>query len=148
MEQAKSFVGEYGFKSLKLKGGVLEPDLEIETMLKLREVFPNHGLRIDPMGAWTVPTAKRVVEKLDGVRDHVSGRAFVGKRDHGILVRRELEDADLRDGLLGESVEFRDLLADVRAPDNVDDEIHLDVIRLTLSAADHDVGADDAGDLR
>lgn len=71
VEQAKAFVGEYGFKSLKLKGGVLEPDLEIETMLKLREVFPHHPLRIDPMGAWTVPTALRVVRELDGVLEYL-----------------------------------------------------------------------------
>lgn len=69
--QAKAFSAQYGFKSWKLKGGVLEPDLEIETMLKLREAFPSHGLRIDPMGAWTVPTAKYVVDKLDGVLEYL-----------------------------------------------------------------------------
>lgn len=71
VEQARTFFDEYGFKSFKVKGGVLEPDLEIETMLKLREAFPNHALRIDPMGAWTVPTAKRVVDKLDGVLEYL-----------------------------------------------------------------------------
>jgi glucarate dehydratase len=69
--QAKQFVGEYGFRSLKLKGGVLEPDLEVETILKLREAFPDHGLRIDPMGAWTVPTAAKVVKKLTGVLEYL-----------------------------------------------------------------------------
>lgn len=69
--QAREFVGTYGFKSLKLKGGVLEPDLEVETMLKLREAFPDHELRIDPMGAWTVPTAKKVVDQLDGVLEYL-----------------------------------------------------------------------------
>ena len=71
VEEARQIVDQYGYKSLKLKGGVLEPDLEIETMLKLREAFPDHPLRIDPMGAWTVPTAKRVVEKLDGVLEYL-----------------------------------------------------------------------------
>ncbi len=69
--EARELVSEYGFKSLKLKGGVLEPDLEVETMLKLREAFPNHGLRIDPMGAWTVPTAKSVADRLDGVLEYL-----------------------------------------------------------------------------
>jgi len=69
--QAKAFVREYGFKSLKLKGGVLEPDLEVETILKLREAFPHHALRIDPMGAWTVPTALKVVKQLDGVLEYL-----------------------------------------------------------------------------
>ncbi|MFK8081584.1 MAG: enolase C-terminal domain-like protein [Granulosicoccus sp.] len=69
--QAKEFSAQYGFKSWKLKGGVLEPELEIETMLKLREAFPTHQLRIDPMGAWTVPTAIEVVRKLDGVLEYL-----------------------------------------------------------------------------
>jgi glucarate dehydratase len=67
VEQAREFVGVYGFKSLKLKGGVLEPALEVETLMKLREVFPHHALRIDPMGAWTVQTALRVINDLGGV---------------------------------------------------------------------------------
>lgn len=71
VEEARSLVGTYGFKSLKLKGGVLEPDLEIETMLKLRDAFPDFGLRIDPMGAWTVPTAKRVVDALSGTLEYL-----------------------------------------------------------------------------
>lgn len=71
VEEARELVGQYGFKSLKLKGGVLEPDLEIETMLKLREAFPHHPLRIDPMGAWTVETALYVIEKLDGVLEYL-----------------------------------------------------------------------------
>lgn len=69
--QAQEFVSEYGFQSLKVKGGVLPPDLEVETMLKLREAFPDHGLRIDPMGAWTVPTAKKVVDQLSGVLEYL-----------------------------------------------------------------------------
>ena len=71
VKQAKVFVKDHGFRSLKLKGGVLEPDLEIETLKKLREVFPSHNLRIDPMGAWTVPTAKRVVDELDGILEYL-----------------------------------------------------------------------------
>lgn len=69
--QAKEFSREYGFKSWKLKGGVLDPALEVETMLKLREAFPGHGLRIDPMGAWTVPTALKVIEDLGGAEGGV-----------------------------------------------------------------------------
>jgi glucarate dehydratase len=71
VDQAKTFSREYGFKSWKVKGGVLDPDLEVETMLKLREAFPDHGLRIDPMGAWTVPTAAKVVKQLDGVLEYL-----------------------------------------------------------------------------
>ncbi|MGV8988730.1 MAG: enolase C-terminal domain-like protein [Cypionkella sp.] len=69
--QAREFSAKYGFQSWKLKGGVLPPDQEVETMLKLREAFPGHGLRIDPMGAWTVPTALDVVKKLDGILEYL-----------------------------------------------------------------------------
>lgn len=71
VDEAQNLVDAYGFKSLKLKGGVLDPDLEIETMLKLRDAFPEFGLRIDPMGAWTVPTAKRVVDALAGTLEYL-----------------------------------------------------------------------------
>lgn len=64
--QAREFAAEYGFKSWKLKGGVLHPDLEVETLLKLREVFPDDGLRIDPMGGWTVETSLKVIDQLGG----------------------------------------------------------------------------------
>ncbi|EUB99134.1 Glucarate dehydratase [Rhizobium sp. CF080] len=71
VEEARRFVSEHGFGSLKLKGGVLEPDLEIETMLKLREAFPDHPLRIDPNGGWTVDTAIYIAKKLEGVLEYL-----------------------------------------------------------------------------
>jgi glucarate dehydratase len=71
VEQARALVDAHGFRSLKLKGGVLPPEAEIETMLKLREAFPDHPLRIDPMGAWTVPTALKVCKALDGVLEYL-----------------------------------------------------------------------------
>ncbi len=71
VEQAAYFVDTHGFKSLKLKGGVLPPDQEIETMLRLRERFPHHPLRIDPMGAWRLETAEQVTNALDGVLEYL-----------------------------------------------------------------------------
>ena len=71
VEEAEAFVGEHGFRSLKLKGGVLEPELEIETMLKLRERFPDHALRMDPMGAWRVETAAGICETLGGILEYL-----------------------------------------------------------------------------
>ncbi|EPR23256.1 MULTISPECIES: glucarate dehydratase family protein [Agrobacterium] len=69
--EARRMVAKYGFQSLKLKGGVLHPDLEIETMLKLREAFPHHPLRIDPNGAWTVETAIYVARKLENILEYL-----------------------------------------------------------------------------
>lgn len=40
-------------------------------MLKLREVFPDHPLRIDPNGGWTVDTAIYMARKLEGVLEYL-----------------------------------------------------------------------------
>lgn len=69
--EARRMVVAHGFKSLKLKGGVLHPDLEIETMFKLREAFPHHPLRIDPNGGWTVETAIYIARKLEGILEYL-----------------------------------------------------------------------------
>ncbi len=66
VEQARFFIDTYGFGSLKLKGGVLTPDEEVATIRALKEEFPGHPLRIDPNGAWTVETSKRVAAELAG----------------------------------------------------------------------------------
>lgn len=69
--EARKMVDAYGFQSLKLKGGVLHPDLEIETMLKLRKAFPHHPLRIDPNGGWTVETAIYIARKLENILEYL-----------------------------------------------------------------------------
>jgi glucarate dehydratase len=46
----KAMCQEFGFQSIKLKGGVFEPQLEVDAMFALREAFgPDVPLRIDPM---------------------------------------------------------------------------------------------------
>lgn len=69
--QARRMVSDYGFRSLKLKGGVLDPDAEIATMLALRAAFPDLALRIDPNTGWTVETSLRVADELDGVLEYL-----------------------------------------------------------------------------
>ena len=50
----------FGFKSLKLKAGVLPPEEEVRTIRLLREAFgPDMPLRIDPNAAWSVETSLR-----------------------------------------------------------------------------------------
>jgi len=73
--QAQSMAADHGFKSFKLKGGVLEPELEVETLIKLREAFPNHPLRIDPMGAWCVETSIKMARRLAGVLEYLEDPA-------------------------------------------------------------------------
>lgn len=71
VEQARRIVDSYGFSALKLKAGVLPPDDEIAAMVALREAFPDHPLRIDPNGAWTVETSIRVADTLKDVLEYL-----------------------------------------------------------------------------
>jgi glucarate dehydratase len=65
VRQVQQMVVKYGFTSIKFKAGVLEPDLEIETIKQLYRVLgPNVPLRIDPNSAWTVDTSVRVGRAL------------------------------------------------------------------------------------
>ncbi|MCK2240381.1 MULTISPECIES: glucarate dehydratase family protein [unclassified Crossiella] len=71
VEQTRKMVREYGFGSIKLKGGVFPPEQEIAAIHALREAFPSHPLRIDPNCAWSVPTSLRVAKELDGVLEYL-----------------------------------------------------------------------------
>jgi glucarate dehydratase len=71
VRQAVEMCAEYGFQSLKVKGGVLPPDDEVRTLFALREAFgEDTPLRIDPNAAWTVPTAVRCGQALAGVLEY------------------------------------------------------------------------------
>jgi len=75
VEQCRRFIAEYGFKEIKLKGGVLDPDVEIETIRQLRVEFgPSLPLRIDPNCAWSVDTSVRVGLAL---RDELCGGGYL-----------------------------------------------------------------------
>ena len=71
VSQAKRMVLEHGFGSIKLKAGVFEPDFEIESLRALRKAFPEHPLRIDPNGGWSVATTKRVMPQLEGLLEYL-----------------------------------------------------------------------------
>lgn len=62
----QSIVNEYGFRVLKLKGGIFSPEVDIKTIEHIRDHFGNKiELRIDPNGSWKPQTALRVCRKLD-----------------------------------------------------------------------------------
>ncbi|SEU16929.1 glucarate dehydratase family protein [Nonomuraea wenchangensis] len=71
VEQAALLIQEYGFKSIKLKGGVHPPDEEIAAIKALYEAFPGVPLRLDPNAAWTVATSIRVGRELDGMLQYL-----------------------------------------------------------------------------
>ena len=70
--QAGAMIEEFGFKSIKLKGGVFPPQEEVDAILRLREVFgPDVPLRFDPNGVWAVDTAIRYGKKMEGVLEYL-----------------------------------------------------------------------------
>ena len=61
VRSCKHMIEQYGFKEIKLKGGVLPPEDEIAAIKALREEFgPEYPLRIDPNCAWSVDTSVMV----------------------------------------------------------------------------------------
>ena len=69
--QARTMLSEYGFRAIKLKGGVLAPDEEIATIEALRGAFPDVALRLDPNTAWSVATSINVGRELEGVLEYL-----------------------------------------------------------------------------
>ncbi len=65
----KQLVAQYGFRSLKLKGGVLPPRDEIAVMYALRDALgPDFGLRIDPNGIWSRGIAIQAAKDLEPLK--------------------------------------------------------------------------------
>ena len=64
--QARTMIERYGFGSIKLKAGALEPEFEVQCLKALREAFPGLPLRIDPNANWTLDTAIRMAALLQG----------------------------------------------------------------------------------
>ncbi len=71
--EARRMIDRYGFGSIKLKGGVFAPEVEIDALCALRAAFPGMPLRIDPNGGWTVETTRRVMPVLaaDGLLEYL-----------------------------------------------------------------------------
>jgi glucarate dehydratase len=69
--QAQRMVRDYGFRSLKLKGGVFPPEFEIATLRALHAALPGLPLRIDPNGGWSVATTRRVMPELTGLLEYL-----------------------------------------------------------------------------
>ncbi|GAB3701571.1 glucarate dehydratase family protein [Spirosoma flavus] len=82
--QAKAMCAEFGFQSIKLKGGVFEPQQEVDAMFALHEAFgPDVPLRVDPNAIWKVETAihygKMMEPILEYLEDPVRGQANMAK---------------------------------------------------------------------
>ncbi len=69
--QARAVIEQYGFKSIKLKGGVFPPSEEVAAIHALREAFPDLPLRLDPNAVWTVPTSIKVARETEGLLEYL-----------------------------------------------------------------------------
>ncbi len=69
--QARSMCDEFGFRSIKLKGGAFPPDHEVAAIRALRESFgPDVPLRLDPNAIWSLETAERAGRDLAGLLEY------------------------------------------------------------------------------
>lgn len=56
-----------GCRSIKFKGGVYPPDLEVETVRHLNERLPEVPVRLDPNSSWALTSAVRVARKCQNL---------------------------------------------------------------------------------
>ena len=80
VDQAKAMCKHFGFKSIKLKAGVFEPQQETDAIIALHEAFGDDiPLRIDPNGVWHPDTALHFGQILkphiEYLEDPVRGQA-------------------------------------------------------------------------
>ena len=68
VDHVRWLIDTYGFETVKMKIGVHDPLLEVEAIERVRAALgPHVGLRIDPNGCWSLPTAKRMLKRLEAV---------------------------------------------------------------------------------
>ncbi|HEY2892004.1 MAG TPA: enolase C-terminal domain-like protein [Dongiaceae bacterium] len=65
--RAEDMVAAHGFGTLKYKGGVKEPEEEIETLFALREAFPAAKLRYDPQAIYSPATSIRIGKRIESL---------------------------------------------------------------------------------
>ncbi len=90
VQQAKAMCKEFGFQSIKLKGGVFEPGIEVDTILALYQEFgPDIPLRFDPNAVWALDTAIQYGRKLEGILEYLEDP--VRGQDNMAAIRKVLK---------------------------------------------------------
>jgi glucarate dehydratase len=129
VREVKQMVDKYGFRSIKLKGGVLEPALEIEAVRLLRqELGPRVPLRIDPNCAWSVATSVHVGKEL---AEELSGGGYLEDPTAGLEGM-----ADVRKQLLAAGVQTP-LASNVAVTSFADIPKSLDLDAVQIILCDH-----------
>lgn len=68
--QARRMIARYGFRSIKLKGGVFPAAHEVACMQALQRAFPGLPLRLDPNANWSLATSIAAAPQLDEVLEY------------------------------------------------------------------------------
>lgn len=127
VRECRQMVDQYGFREIKLKGGVLDPEIEVESIQALRGEFGNsYPLRIDPNCAWSVDTSVKVGQDL---REELSGGGYLEDPCPGLDGMAEVRRRLLEDGIetpLASNVAVTSFPDVVRARD-------LNAVRIVLS---------------
>jgi glucarate dehydratase len=118
VRQVRQMIAEYGFRDVKLKAGVLEPQIEIETIRQLRVALgPDIPLRLDPNCVWSVETSVCVGRSLAA---ELSGGGYLEDPTAGLdgmaEVRRRLLAGEIATPLASNVAvtSFADIPASVR----------------------------------
>ena len=81
---------EFGFDSIKLKGGAFEPEIEVESIKALRQAFGDAmPLRLDPNAIWAVDTAIKWGREIEGLLEYYEDP--VRGQDNMAMVRKAVQ---------------------------------------------------------
>ena len=70
--QAQAMCKEFGFQSIKLKGGVFEPRQEVDAVIAINKAFGSKTpIRIDPNALWTVETSIKYGKEMEGLIEYL-----------------------------------------------------------------------------
>jgi glucarate dehydratase len=64
LEYTEMIIEKCGFDVLKVKGGVLPPEDDLECIRLIRKRFPNSTIRFDPNAAWSVATSINTLRRM------------------------------------------------------------------------------------
>src|SRR5688572_5470285 len=109
--QAEAMVAEFGFESIKLKGGCFEPQQEVAAMKALHKRFGSQvPLRLDPNALWTVDTSIKYGREMEGILEYLEDPC---RTQEGMAAVRKALKTPLAKNMCTTS--FEDLPGSVRA---------------------------------
>lgn len=107
---------KYGFRDFKLKGGVLDGDLEVDTVLALKKRFPEARITLDPNGGWLLDDAIEYGRRMAGAIAYAEDPCGAEGRFSGREVMAEFKRATgLRTATNMIATDWREMQHAVRA---------------------------------